>query len=114
MSSPDPHRTHPALPAVDMTAILSPPSDPSSDDGQRKVHLVEGSGQGLTNEVCGVLRSRLRMAALQLAGGFFVFLIYHTLRGDYRDSVEVAMYTTHTVVMLACAWVGLVLCRRCA
>jgi serine/threonine-protein kinase len=102
------------MPAVDMTAMLAPPADPSSDDGQRKVHLVEGSGPGLTNEVCGVLRSRLRMAALLLAGGFLVFLVFHALRGDFRTSIEVALFATHSVVMLACAWVGLALCRRCS
>src|SRR5688572_10282988 len=113
MPPPDPDRTHPELPAVDMTAILAPPSDVESDDGQRKVHLVEGSGQGLTNEVCGVLRSRLRMAALLLAGGFLVFLVFHALRGDFRTSIEIALFITHSVVMLACAWIGLSLCRQC-
>lgn len=100
-------------PAVDMTAILSPPSDPSSDDGQRKVHLVQGSGQGLTGEVCGVLRSRLRMAALLIATGFFVFLIFHAVRSEFRTSIQIALFVAHAVVMLVSAWIGLALCRRC-
>jgi serine/threonine-protein kinase len=109
----DPNRTQPAVAAVDMTAILAPPSDPSSDDSPRALRLAEGSSSGLSGEVCGVLRTRLRVAALLLAGGFFIFLVWHTLRGEFRTTLEMAMYATHTVVMLACAWLGFSLCRKC-
>ena len=62
------------------------------------VHLVEGTGSGLTGEVRDLLRVRLRAAASLLFGGFAVFLVWGFIAYDLADPAQRLMFGTHVVV----------------
>ncbi len=79
------------------------------------VRLVEGSGAELTRETRILLRSRLRVAALALALGFGVFIIWRVVAAFF-DSSPVAIDGTffgQLVVFLVLISSAMPLCRTC-
>jgi serine/threonine-protein kinase len=112
MSLPDMSRTRAP---IDATSVLASPasSGSSSGDSQRRVHLVEGSEQGATSELNSLLRSRLRSAALVLASGMGLFLVWYTVQLRFDTPAIVAAYGMHWVATLGCLYAGFSLCRRC-
>jgi len=109
--SPDMPDPSPTRSSLEITSAHAPSAP--SDDSPRKIHLVEGSGQGLTGEVCGVLRMRLRMAAILLAGGLVAFLVYYTIRMQFDTTLKLAAYIMHWIATIACVYAAVSLCRRC-
>lgn len=76
------------------------------------VDFVEDSACPV-KEVQGVLRWRLRVAALVLFAGFAVFLVYNLLTIDWSNSVERRILTAHVAVTVLLGLCGGVLCRGC-
>ncbi len=97
---------------TDVTSVLESPSAPSTD-GLRKVHLVEGSGSGFTGEVCDVLRSRLRIAALLLATGLGLFLVWGLFRFKLDDFAHITGFFLHLFATASCGYAAYALCRKC-
>ncbi len=78
-----------------------------------RVDLVEGRGEGLTGVTNAVLRTRLRTAALVLAGGFAVFLVWKLIdiaRGVETLTGAIASLIAVIIIVGSC---GLTLCRSC-
>jgi len=78
-----------------------------------RVHLVQGSDGGLSDETEDLLRSRLRSAALLLFAGFAAFLVWHTFQIDLASSLGVALYAAHAASTLVLGAIGFSLCSRC-
>ncbi len=79
------------------------------------VRLVEGSGAELTRETRVLLRSRLRVAALALALGFGVFIVWRVIAAFFVTS-PVAIDGTffgQLVVFLVLLSSAMPLCRTC-
>ena len=81
----------------------------------QRVRLVEGSGGELTRETRLVLRSRLRIAALVLAMGFAVFILWRLIAAAVdvaAPPIDGTFYGQVVVflVLLSCA---MPLCRTC-
>lgn len=94
---------------VDATSVTAPQS---SEKGIR-VHLVEGSGPGMSNDTQCVLRFRLRVAALVLFLGFAVFAVWHLWRLEWDATESVGLFAMHCAVTVLLGVFGLSLCRRC-
>jgi serine/threonine-protein kinase len=105
----------PSAAAVDDPTIADLPQVLSSSmhvDCPR-VALVEGRGEGLSGVTNAVLRTRLRTAALVLAGAFAVFLVWKLIdmvRGLESHKAAIASLIAVIAIVGAC---GLTLCRSC-
>ena len=77
------------------------------------VDLVQGPCGGLSQEMQTVLRSRLRTAAVVLAVGFALFLVWSLIEltiGSYRDLPTILHLAAVTAIVGLC---GGLLCRTC-
>jgi serine/threonine-protein kinase len=74
---------------------------------------VQGSDSGRTGETEGVLRSRLRSAALLLFAGFATFLVWHTTWIEFNSWLRVSLYIAHFASTLILAAIGFSLCKTC-
>ena len=85
---------------------------PPPASGSPKVALIEGSGPGMSGEMHGLLRTRLRGAALVLFFGFFAFLVR---RFFYASPVEQGSLLEwfHYLNVAALGTIAAVLCVRC-
>jgi eukaryotic-like serine/threonine-protein kinase len=113
-----PHGLSPARPN-DVT-IEAPPLDtrrPENAAGApacARVQLVEGSGPCFSSETQGVLRSRLRLAALALCFGFAAFFAWQLIYVDIFSRLEYQIIVAaHFAVMLLLGFAGASLCRSC-
>jgi hypothetical protein len=73
-----------------------------------RVHLRQGSDSGRSEETQGLLRSRLRSAALLMFAGFAAFLAWHTIRIDFSSGLKFAVYAGHfatTMILAAISYV---------
>jgi eukaryotic-like serine/threonine-protein kinase len=77
-----------------------------------QVALVEGSTPELSAEIQGLLRSRLRTAALLLALGFGLFFFRGMFLVDFGQ-VEAVLWVLNGGVFALLTVFGLGLCRRC-
>jgi serine/threonine-protein kinase len=77
-----------------------------------RVHLVRGSDSGRTTASEGLLRSRLRSAALLLFAGFAVFLVWHILRIEFDNRLRVIVFFAHTAITFTLGAIGYLLCTR--
>ncbi len=89
------------------------PGRPRAEVCSPKREIVASSGPRLTKETQGLLRLRLRAAAVILLIGFGVFLVRHVvgvLAGEPLDSL---LLSSHVLVVLVLGLVSIVLCRQC-
>jgi tRNA A-37 threonylcarbamoyl transferase component Bud32 len=102
------------LPAGDATLDLGAAANVTAtgSDPQRNIHLVEGSGNGLTGEVCGVLRSRLRMASILLAAGLGSFLLWRVMQAEFLDPGQLVGHAMHWFATVCCVYAAVSLCQR--
>ncbi len=91
----------------------SPASRPSRHCGC--VTFVTGNGPEITCELEGLLRRRLRQAAILLFVGFLVFLVWHVVRFglDIEEVLGTGFVLFHFVVTGVLGAIALILCRRC-
>jgi serine/threonine-protein kinase len=81
---------------------------------RQQVALVEGSSPHMSSETRALLRNRLRIAAMLLAAGFFVFLLRSlTLLDVYLLPQHRVVFFAHVTVTFLLALVGLRMCRHC-
>jgi tRNA A-37 threonylcarbamoyl transferase component Bud32 len=78
-----------------------------------RVHLVEGSGGGLSCETQELLRYRLRASSVILCGGFALFLIWSLLYFKLNEPREAMLFASHVAVTMVLGACGSALCRRC-
>ena len=112
MSSTPSSHDAPTLDAEDyrlaaQTGSLSP------RPGGCQVALIEGSTPELSAEIQGLLRSRLRAAALLLALGFGLFFVRGTFLVNFSVAEDVALWILNGGVFALLTVFGLGLCRRC-
>jgi serine/threonine-protein kinase len=89
------------------------PADASSTHCQ-KIALIEGSGPQLSGETTGLLRVRLRAAALVLVFGFTAFFVYRLfVKASHGPDTPPLMYARLSVVAILGACSAR-LCRRCS
>lgn len=92
---------------VELTAPLSaPPSPPQSKTASKvrpRLALVGDSGQHITSEIDGLLRRRLRIAAVITLTGFGIFLVRSLLdpRPYQNRSLDLAIHALVVAVMVA-------------
>jgi serine/threonine-protein kinase len=89
-------------------------SPPKAPQVRKQIALIEGSAPQLSHETLDLLRDRLRIVSLLLAGGFAVFL----LRGmwsyqEYIASRNLPLFIGHATVTLLLAVLAWRLCVRC-
>jgi len=101
----------PRQPRDDATLDARLNDTPDSPIG--RVHLVEGSGAGISSETDRLLRARLRIAALVMSAGFCVFLVWDLLLPETDNSFEGWLFGAHLLVTLMLASCAAVLCRTC-
>jgi serine/threonine-protein kinase len=106
------------VPAGDMTVDAAPSvlraaqmAGSSSTLHACPVELCEGSAPELSKETQSLLRTRLRLAALVLFGGFAVFLAKHLFQADFSSGYEVFLLAFHAATTALLGLVGLGLCR---
>lgn len=78
-----------------------------------RIAIIEGSGPQLTEEIQCLLRRRLRLATLVLAGGFAVFLGLHLVLFRPAEPIRVFFFIFHLITTVALAGVAAVMCQRC-
>ncbi|HEY2760451.1 MAG TPA: serine/threonine-protein kinase [Pirellulales bacterium] len=78
-----------------------------------KVAMCDGSSPHLSKETQSLLRSRLRMAALVLGGGFGIFLLRELFTTNYQSVPEVFVLIFQGIVTLTLLMVGGRLCHKC-
>jgi serine/threonine-protein kinase len=78
-----------------------------------KVAMCQGSSPHLSKETQSLLRSRLRIAALLLGGGFGVFFLRQLFIANYSNPVELFMLIFHGLVTVTLLAVGGGLCHKC-
>lgn len=102
------------LDSADLHSMQSGSSESASTDlPPCAVHLVEGSGEGLSCETRTLLRSRLRISALVLCAGFTGFLLWNLAAGALAQEHhrwEIYCEVVVTVILGIC---GISLCRSC-
>jgi tRNA A-37 threonylcarbamoyl transferase component Bud32 len=89
------------------------PSESDCVGPECRVHLVRGSGSGLSGETETLLRSRLRSAALLLFTGFAAFFVWHTLRFEVGAWMRVVVFVAHLASVLILGAIGYSLSTRC-
>jgi eukaryotic-like serine/threonine-protein kinase len=109
------NRVNPAaFETLDRETVVQPapnavePADASSP----KREIVAGSTPHLTKETQGLLRIRLRGAALMLLLGFGLFLVRHVAGVLSGEPVDSPLLSLHVLVVLVLAFVSIMLCRR--
>jgi serine/threonine-protein kinase len=118
------HRANGAPPSRpgDETVLFAPPRFPQvsestergHDSARRQVALVEGSAPHLSQETRDVLRSRLRMTAVLLTLGFFVFLLrWPFYWNEWGQPEHRWLLFAQVGVTGLLALVAVKLCRRC-
>jgi serine/threonine-protein kinase len=103
------------LDAPPQSTLSDPASDGSNGSGPR-VHIVEGSGPGLSCEMRSALRGRLRIAALVLYAGFTAFWLWWTIEIVTMGIDSPAfwpLYVAQIGVGIVLGVFGLTLCRKC-
>jgi eukaryotic-like serine/threonine-protein kinase len=101
---------------VDRATILQPAAragERAEWDCARR-EFVSGSGPHLTTETHGLLRLRLRAAALVLLVGFGVFLVRHVVGVLTGEPLSAVLLGFHVLVVLVLAAGTVCLCGRCA
>jgi serine/threonine-protein kinase len=81
--------------------------------GASKRKIVAGSAPQLTKETQGLLRVRLRAAALMLLLGFGLFLIRHVVGVLTTEPFDVPLLVLHFIVVIVLSFVSILLCRQC-
>ena len=99
--------------AAPLLPNLGSASQSHSDGPCCKVAMCDGSSPHLSKETQSLLRSRLRMAALVLGGGFGVFLVRELFTTDYRSATALFLLIFQGVVTLTLLAVGGRLCHKC-
>ena len=74
-----------------------------------RVHLVRGSDSGRTEASEGLLRSRLRSAALLLFAGFAAFLVWHIFEIEFDSRLRVFVFAAHVAATFILAAIGYLL-----
>ena len=101
---------------LDAPSVNTLTEAPSTHGSGPRVHLVEGSGPGLSCETRAILRSRLRATALLLHAGFTIFWIWWTIEilfGDAAQSTSWFLYATQIGVGIVLGALGIGMCRKC-
>mgnify|MGYP002623551422 CR=1 FL=1 len=100
-----------------LDATLDAPISTAGEDscvGEHcKVHLVEGSGPQLSSETHGLLKQRLRMAAIVLFLGFLAFLGWELLFFDAFKPYAYWRLGAHLLVTVALGLAASLICRKC-
>jgi len=112
-----PRNTDPLEATVD--AAESTPSKAANSAAPRHsgcVTFVTGSSAEITCELEGLLRRRLRLAAILLFVGFSVFLLWHVARFglEVDELLGPGFVLFHLIVTAALGGVAALLCRKCA
>ncbi|HVT26686.1 MAG TPA: serine/threonine-protein kinase, partial [Lacipirellulaceae bacterium] len=90
-------------------------SDELRKEARRRVALVEGSTPHLSAETRELLRNRLRIAAIMLFVGFFLFLIRWAFYwSEWGKPEHMPMFYTHALVTVVLGAFAVRLCRHCA
>jgi hypothetical protein len=98
---------------LDAPSGSTPDSHENCEGAACRVHLVQGSGSGLSGEAETLLRSRLRSAALLLFAGFASFFVWHTFRIEFDTWSRAVVYAAHLACTLILGAIGFSLCTRC-
>ncbi len=99
--------------AAPLLPNLGSASQSHSDGPCCKVAMCDGSSPHLSKETQSLLRSRLRMAALALGGGFGVFFLRQLFTVDYRNASELFLFIFQALVTLTLLAVGGRMCNKC-
>ncbi|HTQ39938.1 MAG TPA: protein kinase [Pirellulales bacterium] len=78
-----------------------------------KVAMCEGSSPHMSKETRSLLRSRLRMSALLLGGGFAVFFLRQLFLVNYHSPEEMFLLLFHGLTSLFLLLIGGRLCQKC-
>ena len=105
----------PAAAAVDDPTIANFPAVLTNSQNVEypRVDLVQGRGEGLSGVTNSVLYGRLRTAALVLAGGFSVFLVWKLIAMARGQNVNVGAMVSLVAVIIIVGSCGFTLCRSC-
>ena len=108
------------LPAADATVDVAPGglahagmTDSSSAEMHAcRVAFCEGTASELGRETQGLLRRRLRMAALVLFAGLAAFLVKHAIEADFAAPADIFLFSFHALTTAVLGAIGLGLCHR--
>ncbi len=102
---------------LDAPSVATLTENLSSESTGPCVHIVEGSGPGMSCETRSLLRSRLRASSLLLYLGFTAFWLWWTWEVFFSPEPMTAglwfLYVSQIGVGLVLGFIGLGMCRRC-
>ncbi|MDZ7616084.1 MAG: serine/threonine-protein kinase [Patescibacteria group bacterium] len=104
-------------PSVNLPSVDLPSVDLAEQSAQQRaearIAVIEGSGPQLTQEMQGLLRRRLRLAAQVMAVGFAVFLPLHVALFLPGSLIGILFLAFHAVTTATLGALAVLLCRRC-
>jgi eukaryotic-like serine/threonine-protein kinase len=103
-----------ALATLDRETVVQPVVNAveQAQASSPKREIIAGSKPQLTKETQGLLRIRLRGAALMLLLGFGLFLVRHVAGVLSSEPLDTPLLSLHVVVVLVLAFVSILLCLR--
>ena len=109
-----PERIAPTDVTLDAPGLQTLTEETSEQSGEAPVHIVEGSGPGLSCEMRSVLRRRLRTAAIVLFASFAVFIPWGLLGGyDLSIPGHQLLLAVHSTITLLLGLFAAAMCRSC-
>lgn len=107
-------RPLPIISSLEATVDTSIPTSGSLDcvGPECRVHLAQGSDSGQSEQTQDLLRSRLRSAGLLMFAGFAAFLVWHTIRIEFRSALKVTYYAAHFITAMTMGAISYLLASR--